>query len=82
MILGSLLSFYLPVKVCLLIFRVTIKSDLSPESVVLGELHIAGAESGDSGAYFCQASNLYGRDQQLVQLTVQGMFSMYFFLIL
>lgn len=28
-------------------------------------------ESSDSGQYFCQASNLYGRDQQLVQLIVQ-----------
>lgn len=27
-------------------------------------------DSSDSGPYFCQASNLYGRDQQLVQLQV------------
>lgn len=52
--------------------RVNVKSDLTPEGVALGELHIAGAESSDTGAYFCQASNLYGRDQQQVQLTVQG----------
>ncbi|KAF4517520.1 hypothetical protein B566_EDAN006522, partial [Ephemera danica] len=29
------------------------------------------AEGGDAGAYFCQATNVYGRDQQLVQLAVQ-----------
>lgn len=37
-----------------------------------GQLQISSAEASDSGAYFCQASNLYGRDQQLVQLLVQG----------
>ncbi|CAG5100530.1 Protein of unknown function, partial [Cotesia congregata] len=39
---------------------------------VEGQLQISSAEASDSGAYFCQASNLYGRDQQLVQLLVQG----------
>ena len=34
-------------------------------------MQISNVESSDSGAYFCQASNLYGRDQQLVQLQVQ-----------
>lgn len=35
------------------------------------ELQIVNAEAADSGAYFCQASNMYGKDQQLVQLQVQ-----------
>lgn len=52
--------------------RVNVKQEAVPGGVILGELHIAGAESADSGSYFCQAINLYGRDQQLVQLTVQG----------
>ncbi|XP_039300618.1 LOW QUALITY PROTEIN: Down syndrome cell adhesion molecule-like protein Dscam2, partial [Nilaparvata lugens] len=52
-------------------YRVSVKQEVTPEGVV-GELEIVSVESGDSGAYFCQASNLYGRDQQLVQLLVQG----------
>ncbi|XP_014291200.1 cell adhesion molecule Dscam2 isoform X4 [Halyomorpha halys] len=52
-------------------YRVNVKQEAVPGGVILGELHIAGAESADSGSYFCQAINLYGRDQQLVQLTVQ-----------
>ena len=52
-------------------FRVSVKQDSTPEGVT-AELQIASAEASDSGAYFCQASNLYGRDQQLVQLVVQG----------
>lgn len=35
-------------------------------------MQILGAESSDAGAYFCQASNLYGKEQQLVNLHVQG----------
>lgn len=35
------------------------------------ELQIYDVDTTDSGAYFCQASNLYGKDQQLVQLLVQ-----------
>lgn len=35
------------------------------------ELQLVNADAKDSGAYFCQASNVYGRDQQLVQLLVQ-----------
>lgn len=49
------------------------KQDSTPDGVI-AELQIAAAEAADSGAYFCQASNLYGRDQQLVQLLVQGKF--------
>ncbi|CAH1390384.1 unnamed protein product [Nezara viridula] len=52
-------------------YRVNVKQEAVPGGIILGELHIAGAESADSGSYFCQAINLYGRDQQLVQLTVQ-----------
>jgi hypothetical protein len=48
-----------------------VKQDLTPDGVT-AELQIAGAEASDSGAYFCQASNLYGREHQLVQLLVQG----------
>lgn len=47
------------------------KQEITPDGVV-AQLQIAAAEASDSGAYFCQASNLYGRDQQLVQLIVQG----------
>lgn len=32
---------------------------------------ISATEAKDSGAYFCQASNQYGRDQQMVQLLIQ-----------
>lgn len=38
---------------------------------VIAEAQIINVDSSDSGPYFCQASNLYGRDQQLVQLQVQ-----------
>jgi hypothetical protein len=54
-------------------FRVSVKQDSTPDGVT-AELQIAGAEAADSGAYFCQASNLYGREHQLVQLLVQGNF--------
>lgn len=51
-------------------YRIHVKQDVTPEGVA-AELQIVNADAGDSGAYFCQASNLYGRDQQLVQLLVQ-----------
>ncbi|XP_023703051.1 Down syndrome cell adhesion molecule-like protein Dscam2 isoform X3 [Cryptotermes secundus] len=51
-------------------YRVSVKQDLTPDGVA-AELQIAGAEAADSGAYFCQASNVYGREHQLVQLLVQ-----------
>lgn len=50
------------------------KREVTPDGVI-AQLQISSAEASDSGAYFCQASNLYGRDQQLVQLLVQGMIS-------
>ncbi|XP_034940449.1 Down syndrome cell adhesion molecule-like protein Dscam2 isoform X4 [Chelonus insularis] len=51
-------------------YRVTTKTDVTPDGVE-GQLQISSTEASDSGAYFCQASNLYGKDQQLVQLLVQ-----------
>lgn len=51
-------------------YRVSAKQDVTPDGVI-AELQIANVEAADSGAYFCQAANMYGRDQQLVQLLVQ-----------
>lgn len=51
-------------------YRVHIKQDVTPDGVA-AQLQILNADASDSGAYFCQASNMYGRDQQLVQLLVQ-----------
>lgn len=51
-------------------YKVHIKQDVTPDGVA-AELQIVNAEAADSGAYFCQASNMYGKDQQLVQLQVQ-----------
>ncbi|XP_015171253.1 PREDICTED: Down syndrome cell adhesion molecule-like protein Dscam2 isoform X4 [Polistes dominula] len=51
-------------------YRVTINQEATPDGV-LAQMQISSAEASDSGAYFCQANNLYGRDQQLVQLLVQ-----------
>ncbi|XP_031836498.1 Down syndrome cell adhesion molecule 2 isoform X10 [Nomia melanderi] len=51
-------------------YRVTVKREETPDGVI-AQLQISNAEASDSGAYFCQASNLYGREQQLVQLLVQ-----------
>lgn len=51
-------------------YRVHVKQDVTPDGVA-AEMQLASVEAADSGAYFCQASNMYGRDQQLVQLLVQ-----------
>jgi hypothetical protein len=51
-------------------YRISIKQDTTPEGI-LAEIQISNVESSDNGQYFCQASNLYGRDQQLVQLLIQ-----------
>ncbi|EEB16564.1 down syndrome cell adhesion molecule, putative [Pediculus humanus corporis] len=51
-------------------YRISVKQDLLPEGV-MAEIRITGSDSSDSGAYFCQASNVYGREQQMVQLFVQ-----------
>nr|CAD7459082.1 unnamed protein product [Timema tahoe] len=50
--------------------KVNLKQESTPDGVS-AELQIAGAEASDSGSYFCKASNLYGADQQMVQLMVQ-----------
>lgn len=52
------------------VLRVLVKQDATPEGIS-AEVQISNADSSDSGPYFCQANNLYGRDQQLVQLQVQ-----------
>lgn len=46
------------------------KQESTPEGII-ADIQITNVDSTDSGPYFCQASNLYGRDQQLVQLQVQ-----------
>ncbi|KAK4877583.1 hypothetical protein RN001_010089 [Aquatica leii] len=51
-------------------YRVHVKQDVTPDGVA-AQLQIANADASDTGSYFCQASNMYGRDQQLVQLLVQ-----------
>ncbi|XP_032686646.1 Down syndrome cell adhesion molecule-like protein Dscam2 isoform X6 [Odontomachus brunneus] len=51
-------------------YRVAVKQEVTPDGVI-AQLQISSAEATDNGAYFCQASNVYGRDQQLVQLLVQ-----------
>lgn len=51
-------------------YRVSIKQDTTPEGII-AEIQILNVESSDNGQYFCQASNSYGKDQQLVQLLIQ-----------
>ncbi|KAB0795843.1 hypothetical protein PPYR_09904 [Photinus pyralis] len=51
-------------------YRVHVKQDVTPDGVA-AQLQITNADASDTGSYFCQASNMYGRDQQLVQLLVQ-----------
>lgn len=46
------------------------KQEATPDGVS-AELQIRMVDASDSGPYFCRASNLYGNDQQLVQLQVQ-----------
>lgn len=53
--------------------RISIRQDSTSDGV-LAEMQILGTESSDAGAYFCQASNLYGKEQQLVNLHVQGFY--------
>lgn len=50
--------------------RVTVKQDARPDGIA-AEAQIINVDSSDSGPYFCQATNSYGHDQQLVQLQVQ-----------
>nr|XP_018897402.1 PREDICTED: Down syndrome cell adhesion molecule-like protein Dscam2 isoform X3 [Bemisia tabaci] len=51
-------------------YRVVVRQEVT-EDGVLASLHIKNADASDTGHYYCQASNLYGKDQQLVQLLVQ-----------
>lgn len=51
-------------------YRVSVKQDATPDGIS-AEAQITNVDSSDSGPYFCQAINLYGQDQQLVQLQVQ-----------
>ncbi|XP_037034782.1 Down syndrome cell adhesion molecule-like protein Dscam2 isoform X7 [Bradysia coprophila] len=51
-------------------YRVSVKQESTPEGII-ADIQITNVDSTDGGPYFCQASNLYGRDQQLVQLQVQ-----------
>ncbi|XP_065348547.1 cell adhesion molecule Dscam2 isoform X2 [Cloeon dipterum] len=51
-------------------YRYNTKQELIPSGVSFG-LQIMSAEGSDAGSYYCQATNVYGRDQQLVQLAVQ-----------
>lgn len=50
--------------------RLTEKQQTFGEKVI-ASLHINNVHVDDGGSYVCQASNMYGRDQQLVQLYVQ-----------
>lgn len=59
----------IPRKLCSLP-RLNIKQDVTPDGVS-AELQILNSDATDNGAYFCQATNMYGKDQQLVQLLVQ-----------
>lgn len=61
--------------------RISIRQDSTSEGV-LAEMQILGTESTDAGAYFCQASNLYGKEQQLVNLHVQGKYFNLFHMII
>ncbi|KAL0280104.1 UNVERIFIED_CONTAM: hypothetical protein PYX00_001493 [Menopon gallinae] len=51
-------------------YRISVKQELTQDGII-AELNVIGTESSDSGIYFCQASNLYGKEQQMIQLQVQ-----------
>ncbi|XP_023037557.1 Down syndrome cell adhesion molecule-like protein Dscam2 isoform X8 [Drosophila willistoni] len=51
-------------------YKISVKQEATPDGVS-AELQIRTVDASDSGPYFCRASNLYGNDQQLVQLQVQ-----------
>ncbi|KAL9905344.1 Down syndrome cell adhesion molecule 2 isoform 5-T8 [Glossina fuscipes fuscipes] len=51
-------------------YKISVKQEATPDGVS-AELQIRSVDATDSGPYFCRASNLYGNDQQLVQLQVQ-----------
>lgn len=62
-IVNSLSYYFLP-------FRLTERQQTFGERVI-ASLQINNVQVEDGGSYVCQASNVYGRDQQLVQLYVQ-----------
>lgn len=51
-------------------FRLTERQQTFGEKVI-ASLQINNVQIDDGGSYVCQASNVYGSDQQLVQLYVQ-----------
>ncbi|KAH8302477.1 hypothetical protein KR044_007321 [Drosophila immigrans] len=51
-------------------YKISVKQEATPDGVS-AELQIRTVDATDSGPYFCRATNLYGNDQQLVQLQVQ-----------
>ncbi|XP_027854261.2 cell adhesion molecule Dscam2 isoform X3 [Aphis gossypii] len=51
-------------------FRLTERQQTFGEKVI-ASLQINNVQVDDGGSYVCQASNVYGKDQQLVQLYVQ-----------
>lgn len=53
-----------------ILYRISVKQEATPDGVS-AELQIRTVDATDSGPYFCRATNLYGNDQQLVQLQVQ-----------
>jgi hypothetical protein len=44
------------------------------DSALVSALIVNEARPSDSGSYVCHASNMFGREQQLLQLVVQGKF--------
>ncbi|VVC39650.1 Hypothetical protein CINCED_3A005038 [Cinara cedri] len=51
-------------------FRMTERQQTFGDKVI-ASLQVNNVQLDDGGSYVCQASNMYGRDQQLVQLYVQ-----------
>lgn len=63
-------TFFSPPLILIYCFRLTERQQTFGEKVI-ASLQISNIQTDDGGSYVCQASNLYGRDQQLVQLYVQ-----------
>lgn len=66
----ELTCFILKIYLFLFFQRLTERQQTFGEKVI-GSLQINNVQVDDGGSYVCQASNMYGRDQQLVQLYVQ-----------
>lgn len=54
----------------MILFSMTERQQTFGEKVI-ASLQVNNVQVDDGGSYVCQASNVYGRDQQLVQLYVQ-----------